>query len=71
MFNNFSLFWDYQGLEKRNVLIKHNISIEETKKNNIIEEIKFLNTDIGYQGAALEHNIVKRPGEKVVEIIDF
>ena len=71
LFHNFFLFLEFKESKARNDNITREINEKQDVRKNLEDNIDFLDTEIGVQGAVLEQNFLKREGEKVVEIIDF
>ena len=71
LFYNLLLFIDYRSAVAKQADINEKQYQVEEKNINIKKQLDFLNTKTGTQKAVLEHYLIKRPGERVVEIIDF
>ncbi len=71
LFHNFFLFLEFKESKNRNDSITKEINKKQDVKKILEDDINFLDTEMGVQGAVLEQSFLKREGEKVVEIIDF
>ncbi len=68
---NLNLFSKYKELDVRNDKIISKIENEEEKREKTEEDLFFLKTEEGQERLLIEKKNFKRPGEKVIKILDF
>ena len=66
-----NLFLKYRELKSQNEQVLTKIKGEEEKAGEIKKKLDYLRTPYGQERVLIKNNNLKRPGERVIKILDY